>query len=310
MAPGGARRAQLLLELEATGGGGWILAPQLPFAIGIIEPACQPQLPFDRPLRTAHRNGQGRLGGEQLTDQTPGPCCRGLLQGPLKQDIELLGRQIGQQADRLLQALAGAGIALAAEQQQLAGGAALPQGLEMVRHHLQSRTGDHAAVRAPLDRQRQGLQLAIALSREALQRQGRPLMVEGGIGGTPLQGEPLHLLSARSRAITLQNPERAIRCLAAEQHIGIGQHHRQRLGGRMHGQQALTHQPQPDQLLRFDQLAAERIEALQAGRGDQLGESRLAEHRGRHRSGRPGGGQTRGADDRRQRRAGGRSSCG
>ena len=154
--------------------------------------------------------------------------------------------------------------------------------------HLQSRAAAPGAVAALLQRQQQVLQLGGTFRRQTLQGQGGAAVVHGRIGRAPLQRQPLHLLGAPGRPDAVEHRQSAVGHAAAEQDLGVGEHHRQRLRCRMDRQQAFAQQAQPRVVTGLDQLAAQQIKPVEAARAQQLLEFRLADHRRRNRASRGG----------------------
>jgi hypothetical protein len=109
----------------------------------------------------------------------------------------------------------------------------------MVRQQIQGWAIDRGAILLLAHRQLQQLQLPKVASSEPLEGIGRQLVVQARLGSTPLQNQPLGPLSARCRPHPLQHLQGPVRGLAAQQAVGISQHHRKRLGGWVDGEQPL-----------------------------------------------------------------------
>ena len=101
MAAGGGRGAQLLLQ-----GGGprtfpWIMTPQAPLAIGIIQPATEPHPTLDGPggiLPSLEM--EQHLIIEEIGGQAPGSSCSRFLQGELQPAIAFGQGGLGLQQHR------------------------------------------------------------------------------------------------------------------------------------------------------------------------------------------------------------------
>ena len=85
-------------------------------------------------------------------------------------------------------------------------------------------------------------------------------MVQAGLGGTPTLDQPLLTLRARGGTKAVEHVQGRIRCPAAEQGIGIHQHHREGLGRRSHRQQPLLQQAQAGHKVKTGGLLAGQVQ--------------------------------------------------
>lgn len=253
--PGG---AQLPFQLPSPPLGSGIAAAEPPFPIGIIEPWAQAQ-----PTRHCPGTRQSTLGIQEITHQAPGAGGGGLLQRRFQNRLLLRQRQLPQQVRSAGHALCPQNSWGTLTQQEQASLLGQPSGFQVPGQHLHRRTTHHGAILPATDRQGELAEATIRACRQPIQGQGCPTVVEGSGGGPPLQQEPLHPLGARARPIAIEHGESAIGRPAAEQHLGVGQHHRQGLGSRAHLEKPLLQQAQTRGVVFLKDPSAPQVEPLQ-----------------------------------------------
>jgi len=299
-----AGRAQLLLQLGLTGLGSRILTAQQPFTVGIIDATSEPQPTRHNPLGPlGAAGGKGQLQVENLANQAPGPGAGRLLQGEFQQPVLLSGRQPIVQGHGLGEAGRLDGPKLRSTQQHLRGSPALAQAFQVAGQQIQGRAGHGAAVLPLVHRQLQPVELGQVSSRKPDQRIGGQLMVEARLGSPPLHHQPLNPLSTWRGADPGEHLQGPIGSLTAQQHVGIGQHHGQGLGGGMQAEQPPLQETQPGPIPLLDGHGTGPIEATEIPGSQELGQGRIKRnglgrrpesggstqpkaqgHRGRHRS--------------------------
>ena len=132
------RRAELPLQGIGPGAIQWIMTPQAPGTIGIIQPLTEPEPSLQGPGRIlASLEMQQHLIIEEIAGQAPGPGGGGLLQGDVQPAVALSQAGLGPDQHAATQA-AGPGFAgLAGRQQQGCGLALAAEGLEIIDEKIQ-----------------------------------------------------------------------------------------------------------------------------------------------------------------------------
>lgn len=289
-----ARGTQLALQLAAAVAGGGILAAQEPFAIGVVDAATEAQPPFNRTAGIATRFClKPGLVIEQLGHQPPGPRRRRLLQGPLVQTVPLRQGKGLEQGSGLLQPRRGGNARHSRGQQHLGGLAATSLGDVVLGQLIQSHAGGGGAVRGLFHRQQHGLEASRITGRQPPEGLGGAAVIQASVGGAPLQQEPLLPFATGSGSEAIQHRQSLLGGPAADQHMGVGQHHRQGLRRRMEGHQAGVKLAHPRIVPQIQQGETGLLDLLEAAllqqQGKDLGRVGLGRHPRGGSSGRAGG---------------------
>ena len=246
MAAGGGRGAQLLLQ-----GGGprtfpWIMTPQAPLAIGIIQPATEPHPTLDGPggiLPSLEM--EQHLIIEEIGGQAPGSGCSRFLQGELQPAIAFGQGGLGLQQHRPPQPARPGFTGQPGRQQQRRRLLVAAQGLEAVDQQIEGRPLAERPIGTwTAHRQGEALEINRLQRPQTDQGPGGPVVLKTRRRRAPLLHQPLTPLHPGRRAIGGQHLQGRCRRLALEQSFGSGHDDRERLGRLGHLQQTLAQLPQ------------------------------------------------------------------
>ncbi len=268
--------AELLLQLAHPLLGRGIVPAEEPFPIGIIQAGAQPQPPPPGP-----GTGQGGLGIEKVAHQAPGPGRSRLLKGGFQDGFPLFQRKFPQQGRGPAHLLSPQGSWGALAEQQLTRRLEISPGFQVARQHFHRGSVHHGAILSPTDRQGELAEAGFLAFGEPSEGQGRPAMIQSSRSGPPLQEEPLHPCRAWSGPMAIQHGQSPMGGTAGEQHLRIGEHHGQGLGGGPHLQEPLPQQAQAQRVVFLEDLDAGLVQLIKVVQLEEGGEGLLAQGKGR-----------------------------